>query len=90
MKINVKHIIEGVINTIQAKEEVEKIAKYRREICDKCEYKSTTIHSHCKICGCNLTLKTHSLHAACPINKWLAVATEEESEQIEDKLEADE
>jgi len=88
--INVRHIIEGIINTVQAKEEIEKIAAYRRNICDNCVHKSTLIHPHCDICGCNLTLKTHSLHSACPINKWPAVATEEESEEIEDKLELDE
>ena len=90
MKINVKHILEGIVNTIQAKEEVEKIAAERRAICDSCKHKSTLIHPHCNICGCNLTLKTHSLHASCPINKWLAVATEEESEEVEKKLEEDE
>jgi hypothetical protein len=90
MKINIRHIIEGVVNTVQAKEEIEKIASSRRSICDACEFKGTKVHEHCKICGCNLTLKTHSLHSSCPINKWLAVATEQESEEIENKLESDE
>jgi hypothetical protein len=97
MRFNPKHIIEGIINTVQAKEEIEKIASERREICAGCKFNSNNDDkkrirpdAHCTICSCNLTLKTHSLSSSCPINKWPAVATEEEDEEIDKKLGSDE
>jgi len=36
MLINVKHILEGIKNSIFVKEEVEKIAEERKKICDVC------------------------------------------------------
>lgn len=96
--INIKGIIEGIVNTVQAKEEVEKIASHRRSICNRCvhnsenakDYKSILPYTHCTICKCNLTWKTHALSESCPIKKWKAVATEEEDNEIQGKIESDE
>jgi hypothetical protein len=95
--MNIKHILDGVVNTIQAKKEIEAIAQERYSICAGCEfnsenakkekdYKSVIPYEHCTICKCNLTFKTHSLHSECPIKKWLAVATEEENMALKQKL----
>ena len=95
--INIKHILEGIVNTIQAKEEVEKVATERMKICGPCKFNSANTNkksirpdTHCTLCGCNLVLKTHSLSSSCPIKKWPALATEEEGEEIEKKLESNE
>lgn len=96
--INFKHIIEGIVNTVQAKEEVEIIAKERYEICSSCkfnssnakDYKSILPFEHCTLCKCNLEFKTHSLHAQCPISKWLAVTNKQENDIIQQKIKSDE
>lgn len=96
--INVKHILEGIVNTIQAKESVEAIASERYAICKECKfnssnaenYKSLLPFEHCTICKCNLQFKTHSLHAQCPISKWLPVSTKQENDIIQQKLKSDE
>lgn len=83
MKINVRHILEGIKNSIFVKEEVEKIANERYEICKKCPKLSTAkddsqkgeYHSklrpdeHCTICACNIHAKVRSLHTACDLDK---------------------
>jgi len=43
MKFNIKHIIEGVTNSIFVREEVEKIAEYRHDICKACPKNSKVI-----------------------------------------------
>ena len=48
MKFNIKHIIEGVTNSIFVKEEVEKIADYRYSICKTCPKSSMVIKSTIK------------------------------------------
>lgn len=93
---NKKLILEGVINKVQAKEEVVKIANERKEICKKCPmhssnakkylgYKTERIDDHCISCGCNLELKTHSLHSECPDKpqRWKAVVDEKENLTIQ-------
>lgn len=98
MKINVKHILEGIGNSIFVKDEVEKIAKARQAICAVCpknsdnvgmgdtgpHYNSTIakIHTYCTMCACNLHAKVRSLHTSCPIEKWEAVATVQEAAKI--------
>jgi len=37
-------------------------------------------------CGCSLNLKTRALSSECPLNKWKAELTEEEEEQLNQKL----
>lgn len=98
MKMNVKHIIEGIKNSVFVKEEVEKIAKERYEICKGCNkfssnsdkpdfnpgpyYSKLRPDEHCTVCACNIFAKTRSLHTSCPLNKWGAVASLEESVKI--------
>lgn len=99
--MNVKHIIEGIKNSIFVKEEVEKIASQRYAICRGCPANSSNQNKpdiikpepgpyylplrpdeHCTHCACNLHAKIRSLHTACPIDKWPAVATKEEAAKI--------
>lgn len=98
MKFNVKHILEGITNSIFVKEEVEKIANQRKEICNVCPknsensdkeffdpgkyYSTKRPDVHCTSCACNLHAKLRSLHTSCPIEKWTAVATLQESAKI--------
>lgn len=95
---NVRHILEGLQNSIFVKEEVEKIAEQRNSICEVCPRNSANkdkeffepgrYHStlrpdvHCTVCACNLHAKTRSLHTSCPDDKWNAVATKEEAAKI--------
>lgn len=96
MEFNVKHIIDGIKNSIFVKEEIEKIANTRYAICSTCPknsknkdmndlgeyYSSLRFDEHCSECACNLHAKVRSLHTNCPLEKWLAVATPEEAIEI--------
>lgn len=99
---NRSQILEGIINKIQAKEEITKIANERKEICKSCplnsdnakeilKYSSERIDYHCILCGCNIELKTHSLSSECPANppKWNKVFSDEESNIVEDFINKD-
>jgi hypothetical protein len=37
-------------------------------------------------CGCSLEFKTRSLSSECPLGKWKAELTEEEENQLKQKL----
>lgn len=37
---------------------------------------------HCSMCACNIHAKVRSLHTACPLEKWLPVATVQEAAKI--------
>lgn len=96
--MNVKHIMEGLKNSVFVKEEVEKIAAERHKICLACNklssnsdkpdfdpgpyYSKLRPDVHCTECACNEYAKTRSLHTNCPLHKWEAVATLEESVKI--------
>lgn len=98
MKFNIGHILEGIKNSVFVREEVEKIAHTRYEICQSCSknsankskeffdpgkyYSSLRPDEHCSECACNIHAKTRSLHTSCPIDKWSAVATKEEAAKI--------
>lgn len=92
MKFNVKHILEGITNTIFVREEVEKIAAERMAICKMCPKNSKNVpgtmrpDEHCTLCGCNLHFKTRSLDSDCPSGQWNALASEEDSQRIWDAL----
>lgn len=96
---NKKLILEGLTNSIFIKEEVEVIANQRYNICKQCDYnskntpnkivtnyKSVRTDEHCTLCKCNLHAATRSLAKTCPVNKWLAVTTKDETTIILDKL----
>src|SRR5688572_28217843 len=96
--MNVLHILEGIKNSIFVKDEVEKIAAVRYELCKACPknsknsgqdffdpgkyYSKKRPDEHCSMCACNLHAKTRSLHTNCPIEKWKAVASKEEAAKI--------
>jgi len=91
-------ILEGVTNSIFKKEDVEEIANERMQICYNCSL-FTHEDGGCMIsgtgpccdkrregCGCSLGFKTRSLSSDCPFNKWKAVLTQEEEDQLNQKL----
>lgn len=96
---NKGQIIEGIKNNIFRREDVEKIAEERLNICKNCDL--YTVSNGCMIpgtqpccnkdlggCGCSLELKTRSLSSACPLEtpKWKAVLSEEEEDTLKQKL----
>ena len=96
MKVNIKHILEGIKNSVFVKEEVENIANERYSICKACPKVSTAKDDslkgeyynkirpdeHCTVCACILHAKVRSLHTHCPLDKWDAVATKDEAVEI--------
>lgn len=92
MKVNVKHILAGIANSIWVKEQVEEIASYRYSICKSCPMNSKNApgtlrpDEHCLECGCNLHLKTRSLDSVCPQGKWEALASEEDADKIKEAI----
>ena len=97
MEINFKHIAEGIANRIIVKEEVEKIALQREDICAACPHNSKEAEIkglsllrpdyHCTICFCNIRTKSRSLSSECPEGKWEAAATEEQDALVDKFLE---
>jgi hypothetical protein len=87
-------IFEGIKNKIFKKEHIEEIATERHNICNKCPFldkkgdkcyvKGT--QPCCSLCGCDLSLKTRALSAACDDNKWDAVLSEEEDDKLLENL----
>jgi hypothetical protein len=45
----------------------QKTIAYRLQICNDCAQKHGGV---CKVCGCNLNVKTRFHVAHCPLNKW--------------------
>lgn len=98
MKISIKGILEGAWNSIFLKEEIEKVAKTRDEICRGCpmnsdhqkrynKYKTIRPDFHCTVCGCDLHMKTRAMSQHCPLDKWKAELSEEEAYEVSKKLE---
>jgi hypothetical protein len=91
-------ILEGITNSIFKKEDVEEIAQARMQICmncalydvqgEGCFVKGTQPCCDEKRggCGCSLSLKTRALSSECPLGKWKAELTEEEEDQLNQKL----
>ena len=91
-------ILEGVMNSVFKKEDVEEIATERINICRNCHLYDTSGEG-CMVpgtqpccneksggCGCSLEFKTRSLSSDCPLNKWKAVLTQEEEDKLKEKL----
>ena len=91
-------IIEGITNSIFKKEDVEEIAQQRMQICLSCELLDVQGEG-CFVkgtqpccnqdkggCGCSLSLKTRALSSECPKGYWKAELTEEEEDQLNQKL----
>lgn len=87
-------ILEGIRNNIFKKADVEHIAAERMSICNTCPHLDTEgsgcmipgTQPCCKLCGCSLGLKIRALSASCDDNRWQAVLTPEEQEQIDRHL----
>ena len=93
LNINVGQIYEGWKNKLlpdaDMVEQIELVSTERMAICDACpnhssNHKTTRPDAHCVSCGCTLSAKTKCLSCTCPINKWLAVLTDEQQDIIED------
>ena len=79
-------------NAIIYDEYVESVAKDRNAICNECPNKGDQCSVPktgpcCNLCGCSLYLKTRSLSSACPDGKWIALLTEEQEDELEEKFE---
>lgn len=95
---NKGQILEGVMNSVFKKEDVEEIATERMNICRNCHLYDTQgygclvpgTHPCCNEknggCGCSLEFKTRSLSSDCPLNKWKAILTQEEEDKLKEKL----
>lgn len=86
--MNWKAVLRGAYNYAVVNEEIEKIAKERRAICDKCSYNSGGLVPLCNKCGCVLAWKTRNLAESCPYKppKWQAIkgVTQDEANQIDE------
>lgn len=90
---NKAQILEGIKNRLVRNEFVEDVARVRMEVCNSCDSKDSIgkecaipgTQPCCMLCGCSLSFKTRSLSSDCPANKWYAVITEEEEDEL-DKL----
>jgi len=95
---NAGKIAEGIKNNVFKKEHVEAIATERFQICIKCSLFDAKGDSClapgtqpcCSDCGCSLGFKVRSLSSECPKSFWDSVTTEEEEEQIFEKIKNDE
>ena len=87
---NRNKILEGVKNSICPTMNVERVAKIRDEVCQKCEHidregKSCIAPGTqpcCSLCGCCLSIKQRSLSSACDDHRWNAVLTQEEEDTL--------
>lgn len=71
MKPKPKEILAGWKNLIFPKEEVERIASQRMNICNTCEFKIEQCKINvCGVCHCPLIAKTRSMQSECPKQKW--------------------
>lgn len=96
--MKISELIEGWRNKIIPKESlkelIKKTSEERLEICSQCPFDSKAAEKagtytptirfdrHCLNCGCTLSAKTSCLSCSCPLSKWLAVATDEEDNDV--------
>jgi len=91
-------ILEGIVNNMFRKADVEYIAAQRMAICDTCpqiDREGTRCivpgtGPCCGVCGCSLGLKTRALSSACDNGKWLAELSFEEQAALDMHLSQDE
>jgi hypothetical protein len=62
------------------------------EICHACpnhskNKKTVRPDEHCLACGCTLSAKTRCLSCECPIKKWMPLMTDDQYDEIREKLE---
>jgi len=91
-------IMEGIKNNIFKREDVERVADARMEICTGCPVFDLT-GKGCMVpgtepccnqdkggCGCSLAFKTRSLSSSCPMGRWEAEMSQEEEDALKQKL----
>ncbi len=90
-KLVLSQIYEGWRNKLLPPKElkalIEKTSQERLEMCAKCPHHSSlhkTIRpdEHCTYCGCTLSAKTRCLSCKCPIDKWEALVTPEQEDEM--------
>lgn len=84
---NKEQILEGIKNTILKDQYVEEVSETRMSICSDCPSRGNNCIAPgtgpcCGECGCSLKFKTRSLSSECPLNKWSAVLTQKEEDDI--------
>lgn len=84
-------IYEGWRNNLLPPKDLEELiivtSKQRMDICEQCahhskRHKTIRPDAHCTHCGCTLSAKTKCLSCACPINKWGALVTAEQEDEM--------
>lgn len=89
--------MEGLLNSVIKKDDVEKIASARMAICQECPHIDREgskcfvpgTQPCCGKCGCKLAWKTRSLSSGCGDEenpRWNAIVTEQEEAEIFNKL----
>ena len=90
----VSQIYEGWRNNLlppkELKETIKTTSEERLAICEACDYhsknrknyKTVRPDDHCTNCGCTLAAKTKCLSCSCPINKWVALVTPDQEEEM--------
>lgn len=66
---------------------IKRVSEERLAVCDGCEHhsknkKTLRPDDHCTLCGCMLKAKTKCLSCSCPLEKWKAMVSAEEEEQM--------
>ena len=87
-------IMEGILNYIFTREDVEDVARERMTICTECEHldkigKSCEVRGTkpcCALCGCSLRFKIRSLSSDCPAGKWESLMTQQEEDMLNENL----
>lgn len=85
-------IYEGYKNLLipssEMKGTIKQVSEERLNICNNCphhsKHHSTPLRfdAHCVQCGCNLDAKSSCLSCSCPENKWVAVMSNPEEEDL--------
>ena len=87
-------IMEGILNYIFTREDVEDVARDRMKVCkecDKIDLKGKTCEVYgtkpcCSLCGCSLRFKTRALSSDCPEGKWESLMTQQEEDMLNENL----
>lgn len=97
--MNFSQIYEGWKNKLvppsHLKNLISSTGEERIKICLNCTYhskwhKTLRPDDHCTHCGCTLSAKTKCLSCSCPLNKWRAIATDDQYEQIKNAIDGKE
>ena len=87
-------ILEGIKNRLFLTSDIREVADERLKICNKCPHldkkgKECLIPGTqpcCALCGCSMGIKAYAMSSACDDNRWSALMTEEEEDELNDQL----